>query len=217
MPFLPNRFLLCAALLCCLSILARAEDGPLPRRDLTVELRMVAEGLDDGAVHYGVGDEDRRAWEPHMVQVRNGEKALLRMSVATPLQWTQSVSAQSAAAYSGATSGTPVTNNSASTATGVSNALVWFDAGQSMSVQPTWPGGKRPVVLVLEVQSTGIESTVGAALPKQSRGSVSTTVTVPLQQWQTIAATGKPVRPGVYSSESGEARRRLLQVRVSAP
>jgi hypothetical protein len=143
------------------------------------------------------------------VQVRNGEKAMLRLMDAIPMQWTQSVSTQNASGNGN--------NNTNTTQAGVTNALVWFDAGQSLSVQPRWPGGKQPVVLVLEVLGASTQPQVGAALNKQSRNTVSTTLTVPLAQWVTLAATGRPARAGVYSSNAGEAGRRLLQVRVSTP
>jgi hypothetical protein len=204
--------------------LARAADAPLPRRDLTVELRQIEEGREAGG-SYSAGSTDDGNWEPQMVQVRNGEKALLRMNDAIPMQWTQSVSgpyptAGSAAGKGGAAanaatgSSTSVNVNAAS---GVSNALVWFDAGQSVSVQPKWQGGSKPAVVEVEVQRAAVDQRVGADLPKQTRNTVSTTVTVPLAEWLTIAATGRAPRAGVYSSESGSQVRRLLQIRVMAP
>ena len=97
------------------------------------------------------------------------------------------------------------------------NATEPLDAGQSITVQPKWPGSNKPATLEVEVQRTAVGQRVGAELPKQTRNSVSTTITVPLAEWVTIAATGKAPKPGVYSSESGLQVRRLLQVRVMAP
>jgi hypothetical protein len=134
---------------------------------------------------------------------------------AMPMQWTPSASTQNATGIGGASIGNGNGNNN--TQAGVTNALVWFDAGQSLSVQPRWPGGKQPVVLVLEVQAANAQPQVGAVLPRQSRNTVSTTLTLPLAEWITVAATGRAARAGVYSSDAGEAGRRLLQVRVSAP
>jgi hypothetical protein len=206
MKTLVNRVLLCAALL---GGPACAAEPSLPKRDLTVELRQVVEGREDGATHYGAGGDDKNVWEPQMVQVRNGEKALLRLNDAAPMQWTQSVSTQNTAGNGSAAFAN--TNNPAS----VTNALVWFDAGQSVSVQAKWPGGNKPALLVLEVQRADVVP--GAELPRQTRNTVSTTVTVPLAQWLTVAATGKAAKPGVYSSEAGVQGRRLLQVRVMVP
>ena len=145
--------------------------------------------------------------------MRNGEKATLRMQDAIPMQWTQSVSTQSPSANG--SSGTAQGSNGS--ATGVSNALVWFDAGQAVSVQARWPGGNKPALLVIEVQRAAMVPHVEAALPQQTRNTLSTTVTVPLAEWVTIAATGKSAKPGVYSSDAGVLGRRLLQVRVMVP
>jgi hypothetical protein len=185
----------------------------LPKRDLTVELRQVVEGREDGATHYGAGGDDANMWEAQLVQVRNGEKALLRLSDAIPMQWTQSVSTQNTLGNSNSNGN----GNASATPASVTHALVWFDAGQSMTVLPKWPGGNKPVLLVLEVQRAAIDGHGGSELPGQSRNTVSTTVTVPLAQWQTIAATGRAAKTGVYSSEAGVQGRRLLQVRVLAP
>lgn len=205
--------------------LARAApltEASLPRRDLTVELRQIEEGR-DAPGSYSAGRSDDHAWEPQSVQVRNGEKALLRMSDGIPMQWTQSASTQSlsgntAAPSSDAANSTSNTSN-ANPQASVSNALVWFDAGQSLLVQPKWPGGNKPAVLVMEVQRAAMEAHTGAALPAQRRNTVSTTVTVPLAEWVTVAATGRGrvAKVGVYSNDAGVLGRRLLQVRVMAP
>ena len=201
---------------------AHAADAPLPKRDLTVELRQTEEGREAGT-HYAAGGADNSTWEPQMVQVRNGEKALLRMNDAIPMQWTQSVSGAapgsnnsgtSGAAATGSRTNVNVNNNAASS---VTNALVWFDAGQSISVLPKWPGGNKAAVVEVEVQRAAVDQRVGADLPKQTRNTVSTTLTVPLAEWVTIAATGKAAKAGTYSSESGLQVRRLLQIRVMVP
>lgn len=210
MPKRMKHLLLCTTLLCSW---AGAAQPPLPARDLTVELRQVVEGREDGATHYAVGGDANPVWEPQLLQVRNGEKALLRLNDAMPMQWTQSASTQNTTGTGGAATGGSQANPQAS----VSNALVWFDAGQSMSVQARWPGGNKSVVLVLEVQRAAVGSGTGAVLPTQSRNTLTTTLTVPLDQWLTVAATGKAVKPGVYSSDAGVSGRRLLQVRVMAP
>ncbi len=202
-----------SALLCGL---AQAADA-LPRRDLTVELRQTEEGR-EAPGRYAAGGDSASRWEPQMVQVRNGDKALLRMNDAIPMQWTQSVTAPNPASV--ATAGGAGSSNGGSASyngAGVSNALVWFDAGQSVSVQPKWPGGNKPAVVEIEVQRAAVDPRMGADLPKQTRNTVSTTITAPLAEWVTIAATGRASRQGVYSSESGLQVRRLLQIRVMAP
>lgn len=206
MKTLVSAALLLAMLLFGAVPLSHAAKPSLPGRDLTVELRQVEEGR-EAAGSYSAGREEGRAWEPQTVQVRNGEKALLRMNDAIPMQWTQSVSTHSLSSAGGG--GSPQAS--------VNKALVWFDAGQSVSVQPTWRGGNKPAVLVIEVQRAAVDASTGAELPTQARNTVSTTVTVPLAEWVTIAATGRSAKAGVYSSDAGVLGRRLLQVRVMVP
>lgn len=190
----------------------------LPARDLTVELRQIdesrlraADAVQDATVgkSFSAGAASIPEWEPQMVQVRNGEKASLRMQSSWPMQWVKSAFVQTdKSAASGSTA-----------AAGVQNALAWFDAGQSISVHPKWGGGKTAVV-ELEVQSAGFEARTGADLPAQQRNAVTTTVTAPLAQWVTIAATGKSppaTQANTYSSDSAQQTRRLLQIRVMAP
>jgi hypothetical protein len=210
------RFLLVAALLGGLTNLGHAGTAPLPPRDLTVELRQVVEGREDGATHYTAGMPDAGAWEPQSVLVRNGEKGMLRLMDAIPMQWTQSVSTQNTLSNANTRANTN-SHSAGDNPASVTQALVWFDAGKSMSVQPSWPRAKQPVVLVLEVQAATAQSKVGTPPSTQSRNTLFTTLTVPLGEWVTVATTGRAARPSVYSSEAGEVGRRLLQVRVTAP
>lgn len=207
------KTLLCAALLAAvLGGTGHAAEPPLPKRDLTVELRQIEEGREGGS-SYSAGSNEDALWEPQTVQVRNGEKATLRMNDAIPMQWTQSVSTQAPQGNSGANANAGQPNGGAS----VNNALAWFDAGQSVTVLPRWVGGNKPATLEIEVQRATVDPRNGADLPKQTRNTVSTTITVPLAEWVTVAATGRAPRAGSYSSESGLQTRRLLQVRVMAP
>ena len=192
----------------------------LPPRDLTVELRQIEEAKAQAAEvtgsagaagkSFSAGAASSTAWEPQMVQVRNGEKASLSLQSTTPMQWVQSAFLQVDKSAS------TTTTNAKTTAAGVQNALTWFDAGQSIAVRPRWTGGKSAVV-ELEVQKAGFDERTGADLPTQNRNTVSTTVTAPLAQWVTIAATGRTPQAASYSSESAQQARRLLQIRVMVP
>jgi hypothetical protein len=199
-----TAMLLCAAQLCSPQAQVHAAGPALPQRDLSVELRQVETGREDGGAHYSAGSAVASAWEPQQVLVRNGGKATLRLNDSIPMQWTQSVSA-------------PNPGGGANSGASVSNALVWFDAGQSLSVQPQWPGGKQPALVEVEVQRANVDARLGADLPKQTRNSLSTTVSVPLGEWVTLAVTGEVPHSGVYSSEAGLQMRRLLQIRVVLP
>ena len=173
----------------------------LPARDLTVELRQIEEGREEGSSYRAGATSSAQSFQPQKVQVRNGQKAQLRMNLSVPIQWVEA--AQAASANSGA---------------GVKNALQWFEAGQNMAVTPRWPGGNRAATVELEVQQAALVTRHNADMPSQSRSQFSTTVTAPLAQWVTIAATGPaPARQGSYSSTGGNEVRRLLQIRVLVP
>lgn len=174
-----------------------------PQRDLTVELRQVEDGQDGPSTNYRGGSNGASALLPlQKIQVRNGQKGVLRFNQSTPVQWVEA--AQAASANSGA---------------GVKQALQWFDSGSSIVATPRWPGGKRPATVELEVQMADMAAQPQANMPAQRRASFSSTVTAPLGQWVTIAASGAPeALAGTYSSTtSAGTARRLLQIRVLAP
>lgn len=199
------KYLACAGMLLVLALPALAV---LPQRDLTVELRQVEEC---GGSGYSVSTESRSPLlaEQH-VQVRNGEKASLSVGKSMPVQWVQSVMAQSATL---ATNGVSASNSGG----GVTNAVTWMNPGQNINVHPRWPGGKQVVTVDIEVQSGSVEARIGEELPGQARSQAATTVSAPLGQWVTIASTGGRPQQGVYGSDATSNNRRILQIRVLAP
>ncbi|TAH11365.1 MAG: hypothetical protein EAZ11_09480 [Curvibacter sp.] len=192
------RFLF--VLLASILVMSWAE-AQLPKRDLTVELRQIEEGREEGTSFRAGPSDMPPLLTPQKIQVRNGEKGSLRMNLSVPIQWVEA--AQAGSSHSGA---------------GVKQALQWFDVGQTISVTPRWAGGNRDAAVEVEVQQADMATRSNADMPSQSRSQFSSTVTAPLAQWVTIAATGPaPARQGSYSSTgSGEARR-LLQIRVMVP
>lgn len=189
-------------------LLAMPVLAQLPQRNLIVDVRQVEAGNDGG---YSVSTKSRETlMTAQTVNVRNGEKASLNVSKSMPMQWVQSVSVQNTTLSA---SGMSATN----TGGGVTNGLVWLDAGQSLQVQPRWPGGKQPVRIDIEVQSTSVAPRSGTELPDQSKSHLTTTVNAPLGQWVTMAISGSSPQPGVYSSQSAGNSQRLLQIRVLAP
>lgn len=183
----------------------------LPPRDLTIEFRQTEEGREAGQTYSAGPADPARTWEPQMLQVRNGEKASLRVQDSIPMQWVQSVSTErSVGVGQGGVQGGSAT-------VGVTQGLTWFDAGQSLTVQPKWPGGNRPARVEMEVTRSAAGDRVGADLPVQSRNTVSTTITAPLGEWVTVAASGAAQQSGSYSSNSRQQVRRLLQIRVLVP
>jgi hypothetical protein len=193
----------------------------LPKRDLTVEVRQIVQGQDD-AVHFQAGNPATGSLlQAYKVQVRNGEKASVRMETSVPMQWTSAVQAQSA---QGASGNGAATNPAMASGNGATQSVHWFDVGQSLTVQPRWSGGNKDAQVELEVQQSEMQQGEGGNLPAQRRNHVSTSVTAPLAQWVTVAASGTstgpdgaPVRQGSYSSEAASTARRLLQIRVLVP
>ncbi len=195
----------------CASVAQVKVKGPLPQSDLVVEVRQIEESQSD-AGSYRVGTADTaRNWPPVSLMVRNGEKGVLRLQQAVPMQWVQSAQSQSSSlAVSGATA--------SNAGGGVTQSILWFDVGQSLTVTPRWPGGKREVSVELDVIQSDTQTVTNADLPRQVRNQTSTLVSVPLNEWITVAASGKGPGPtGSYSSEARADVRLLLQVRVSVP
>ena len=174
-----------------------ASRAPLPQRDLVLELREIEEG----GGGYVVSTRPQVPLMPaQQLQVSNGGTARLSFSQATPLQWTQSVQAPGAL-----------------TGAAVNQGLIWLQAGQSLLLRPTWPGGQRPAKVDVAVQTSSVQQQPGRELPTQERGELATTVQAPLGQWVTLARSGNAPQPGVYRSDAASQRPRLLQLRVTAP
>lgn len=191
---------------------ARAQ---LPQRDLQVSLRQVEES--SGAVV--LSTQTRPLFEMQQIQVRNGSQASLSVGQTLPMQWVQAVLALPAAHQASAPAATPPPPNQRSG--GVVNQLVWLHAGQHLTVLPRWPGGKKDVLIDVEVQSSQVDARTGPELPAQTQNQVRTTLSAPLGQWVTLAVTGKSTPGGAsygtYGSEAATEPRRLLQLRVTAP
>lgn len=213
---------LTAAALLCLSLTVAGTEKLKPVivrgvvLDLTVELRQIREGQEDqdgpqadssgGA--YTVGTTNRTVnFVPQQVRVRNGEKASVQINQSMPMQWVQKIESQSATLTAAGTS-------ASNTSGGVTQAVTWMEAGQSLTVTPHWTGGKQAVKLDIEVQSSAVDERTSADLPATSRQRYSTTVTAPLRKWVTIATSGIAPKPGSYSSTGSSDGRRLVQVRV---
>lgn len=174
----------------------------LPSRDLVVELRQISEA-----------DGNTASTQPataqlvsQRIQVRNGEKATLTIGQNVPIRFVQAVAGGSNV-QTGGTGGA------------VSYGMVWMQAGQSMAVQPRWPGASQPVRITIDVQSSSVQAPSGSAeLPSQARSQFATTVSAALGQWVTVAATGGgQTQAGTYSSEAAADTRQLVQIRVLVP
>lgn len=188
-----------------MALTSLAAHAQAPKRDLLVQLRQV-----EDARGVAVSTQSREPLlTPQQIQVRNGEKASLRMGQSIPMQWVKSLTSKNASLSAGGAT-------ASETGGGIVNEVTWMESGQSLSVLPRWPGGKQPVRVEIEVQSASVEARIGADLPTQSRNHTATTMTVPLGEWVTIAVTGGRSQSGVYGTDTGDEVRRLLQLRVQA-
>ncbi len=177
---------------------------PLPQRDLLIELREADAGQTQSAAGTGgwsVRSTDAsvaRERPAQQVRVHNGASASMALSVTRPLQVWQVVP--------GAYLPVPVPQTQ------------WIAAGQGLTVQPRWPGGREPVSVALSADSSRLDPHVApgsAELPQRSEARLATTVSAPLDQWVTIASGGADEDDsGVVASGQAAKPRRLLQLRV---
>ncbi len=212
-----NSLFLTTALLAVVQSAALAAP---PGGDLTVELRQIKEGQEDAegagpaSGGYSVSTAPRTAdFAPQQVRVRNGEKASLHLNQSMPLQWVQKIESQSATLTTPGATGAPAASASSQSG-GVTQAVTWMESGQSLTVTPHWSGGKQAAKLEIDVQSSVVDERTSSDLPATTRQHFTSTVSVPLRQWVTIATTGSAVKQGSYSSSGSSDGRRLIQIRV---
>ena len=189
-----------------------------PAVDLLVQVRMISDAdweIDPtnsratasaapGSISLSSAATEPSAVQAQEIRVRNGEQAALSWSQTLPIQWLQ------AASYRGSTTG----SNSRA---GIVNALVWLRAGQSLSVRPSWPGGRHPVRVELQFDTESLGERQNQGVPSTQRQTTSSTLSAPLGQWITFAATGTAApaqSPTTWSSQSRHGRQ-LMQLRVT--
>lgn len=190
------------------------------RRDLVVELRQIAADSDAREAEDGrdvpggysvatVTTDDRLA--THRVRVQNGEKAQIRFVQSQPIQWVQAASSQRTTLAVG---GASATQNSGA----ISQEHVMGETGYTLVLTPRWAGGTKPVQVVLDLATTAVDAgTVGDA-SSRIRSQLSTTVTVPLRQWVTVATSGSSAAgaaSGTYRSAGATGGLQFIQIRIS--
>lgn len=194
---------------------AQAQGQALPQTNLLVEVRVVrAADVDPGATEaqgarattLSTRDLADDLPPPQQVRVANGQRGLLRYSRKLPVLWMDAVSAGGGRNGAGA---------------GASYQLIWLEAGQSLAVQASWPGGRAPARVELSLGSAALDSDRGKAIPARRTRSVSTTLVTPLARWTTFAALGQATdaRAGQALSTrdiTTSSARQVFQVRVSA-
>jgi hypothetical protein len=206
-----------ATLGAALPLAAQAQGQPLPRRNLLVEVRVVrAADVDPGVTSAAAGKATTLSTRdladelppPQQMRVANGQRGLLRYSRKLPVLWMDSVNAGGAG---GANNG----------GAGASYQLIWLEAGQSLGVLASWPGGRAPARVELSLGNAALDTSPGKAIPARQTRSVSTALVTPLARWTTFAAIGQASdgKAGQTLSTrdvSAASARQLFQVRVSA-
>lgn len=215
----PRGFLV--GLLLCASLSAhpaRAAAPALPAVDLIVQIRVISESewaaeaaahpsRDHAAQGLEISSAVQTAASARIQEIRvlNGRSAEMSWSQALPIQWLQA--AQRRGLRGGATEG------------GIVNALVWLRAGQSLAVQPRWPGGRDPVQVDFRIETQGIEERHSTDIPASSAQTWASTLSVPWGQWTTFATTGTAQPPSdatTWSTQSSSAPGlQFMQLRVT--
>lgn len=183
--------------------------GALPQRDLLIELREAdASQAPGAAAGWSVRSADARTARelpPQQLRVRNGASASLRLTVTRPLQVWQAAPGPLLQVPVAVPLLVPTTQ--------------WIEAGQRLTVQPRWPGGREAVEVTLSFDASRLDPAVApgsAELPQRFEAGVSTSVHAVLGEWVTLAATGvDDARQNVISSgQAAGAAQRVLQLRV---
>lgn len=196
-PGLRRRALLLAALLPGL-----AHAAP-PQRNLLIELRETTGNAGNGWNLRSGDASAMRERPPQQLRVQNGASASLRLEVTRPLQVWQAL---------------PVAGPADGAMPLPVPTTQWVSAGQRITVQPRWPGGRGPVSVEVSAEASRFDPSmaVGSAeLPQRSDAGLKTTVLAPLGEWVTLAASGgASVDPNVVATGQAAAPR-VLQMRVS--
>lgn len=220
---------------------APARAGELPARNLLIEWRVDGQlsqqrsqaGVQRGRIvidsrHGVVGQlglsagtvqTDSDSVSVQQVTVLNGGRARLHMGrsqAVTRWQWAWSSPSPSF-------QGQPAVGTQPVPGVTVWPQTHWVDLGQGLSVTPRWPGGRAPVRLELEAQSTeGLSG--GSALDPDGqtrRTELMSTLSVPLGEWTVVARNAtraQQAQSGTLSTRDlDESQSQQLSIRVTAP
>lgn len=218
---------------------AEPQPEALPQRNLLVEVRQrdadhsqdASAGIQRGDVEIRssgevrtrvdggvqVRSQSRSAATVQQLWVLNGSRASLRLSQSVPLRWWQAVLVPSGAGPSASMQILPST--------------IWTEAGQALSVQPSWRGAPQDAATVAiyaeQVQALDPHQTVGVAGPFHSSAAARQTATLlstvqaPLGTWITVANSVQDQtqrQSGVVGLRQSQGQRqRWIEIRVTAP
>jgi hypothetical protein len=174
-----------------------------PQRNLLIELRETTGGAGNGWNLRSGDASAARERPPQQLRVLNGASASMRLEVTRPLQVWQALPVVGPA---GGAMPIPVPTTQ------------WVTAGQRITVQPHWPGGREPVSVEISAEASRFDPSVvvgSAELPQKSDAGLKTTVLAPLGEWITLAASGAGSDDPNVVATSQAATPRVLQLRVS--
>jgi len=202
-----------------------------PAVNLTVSLRHV-DVQQPNVVTVTTQNQQRPLMSAQQVRVRNGARALFRMDRSIPLQWVTAAAGYQSQAQGRHSSSTSLSSGG-TTPSSLSQArsgefrghseggafqqqVVWLQTGQSLAVQPSWPGGNAPVDISVDLQQANAGPGTSTMTPRHNTVQVATSVYAALGEWVTIASTGSAQQPpGTYSTQAAREPSRALQVRVT--
>lgn len=218
-----------------------ARAGELPARNLLIEWRVEGQlsqqrsqaGLQRGRVvidsrhgvigqvglSHGTVQTDADSGSVQQVRVLNGGRARLYMGrtlSVTRWQWAWSPPSPSFQAQ-------PTPGHQAHGSVTVWPQTEWVDLGQGLTVTPRWPGGRAPVRVELEAQSSeGLPG--GSRLDPDGqtrRTELMSTLSVPLGEWTVVARNAsrtQQAQSGTLSTRDlDESESQQLSIRVTAP
>jgi len=167
----------------------------LPARNLLVGLRQVDLTPAD-AVVTSTRARQPALMNPQQILVGNGQSARFELSQGQLLQWGSTIAI-------------------APGQMAMQSSNTWLTTGQSLSVQPSWRGGDAGVEVVVAIQASSTSPGTSTDRPRVQGQDVQTRLTLPLNQWTTIAMTGDNERAAGQAIVSTGPRARGLQIRVS--
>jgi hypothetical protein len=190
-------------------LVATSAGAAVPKRNLLVEFRQVDE---QPAGSYATGAPGSAPVSAQSLLILNGEKASFRLHTTSSLQWVQAASTSPGSA---ADAGTQQPGN---TSIAFNSAIVQVEAGQTLTVKPTWAGGVAPAIVEVEIQTSHLQQHATSALPEQVKHVQSTSVQAPLGYWVVIGRIGSLEGGSSSYRAGGQSERRISwQLRVQVP
>jgi hypothetical protein len=140
---------------------------------------------------------------PQMLRLANGGRGVLRNVRRMPVFWLQAAAVQGQAQAGRGQTGALLNQR-----------LIWLEAGQTLAVQASWPGGRAPVKVDLALDTRALDTTrAQQGVPATQSRSVSTQLVTPMGRWTTFAAIGAAGAGTSGRGGAGKAAATVLSTR----